>query len=342
MHLRFFIFSLLIGSFFATTTDASEISLIPLKSIGDHANQAIVVSGDLLYSDISMFKSIADKAADGTLVLLSSPGGDLLSGIQIGREIKRRHFITGVIDVCASACALAWLAGETRSFAADAKVGFHVAYYEGVEKRESGMGNALVGLYVGELGFKDNVVKYITSAPPDNIQWITPRDASLLGIDVTVIDTSKTTEEQKPAEQKPLETSEPKLSSSEFEKKSQEFVLSAINANTLTSPIALTSVLMNYSSQVDYFGSKKNLSEVYEDKSKYFLRWPFRSVIVKSETLSTKCENYICTVSGLYDWTVENSSRNKKKSGTALFNYKVYMDKDPKIIFETGEIIKKN
>ncbi|UDL87755.1 hypothetical protein LGH82_21600 [Mesorhizobium sp. PAMC28654] len=54
-------------------------------------------------------------------------------------------------------------------------------------KTESGLGNALVGLYLGELGMGENVVRYVASAPPENMQWLSFRDASLLGIDVVPI-----------------------------------------------------------------------------------------------------------------------------------------------------------
>lgn len=55
------------------------------------------------------------------------------------------------------------------------------------------MGNALVGLYLGGLGLGPNVVKYVTSAPPDGMQWLSFRDAELLGISVTLLPGSEET-----------------------------------------------------------------------------------------------------------------------------------------------------
>ncbi|BCH22094.1 hypothetical protein MesoLjLb_18790 [Mesorhizobium sp. L-8-3] len=52
------------------------------------------------------------------------------------------------------------------------------------------MANAVVGLFLGELGFGQNVVIYATSAPPEGMQWLSLRDAALLGIDVTALSRS--------------------------------------------------------------------------------------------------------------------------------------------------------
>jgi len=47
-------------------------------------------------------------------VILASPGGALIAGLQIDKVIRLYHFTTFVSqgEYCASACALAWLAGE--------------------------------------------------------------------------------------------------------------------------------------------------------------------------------------------------------------------------------------
>ena len=59
-----------------------------------------------------------------------NPGGAVLSGLEIGRQIKSKKLMTAVPSstLCASSCALIWLAGATR-FAEDSSiVGFHAAY----------------------------------------------------------------------------------------------------------------------------------------------------------------------------------------------------------------------
>jgi hypothetical protein len=70
---------------------------------------------------------------------------------------------TGVVDNCASACALAWLAGVKRFMGPKARVGFHAAFNKS-SRQETGMGNALVGAYLTKLGLPLKAVIYITKA----------------------------------------------------------------------------------------------------------------------------------------------------------------------------------
>ncbi|MDE2384632.1 MAG: hypothetical protein KGO53_08435 [Alphaproteobacteria bacterium] len=68
------------------------------------------------------------------------------------------------------------------------QVGFHAA---SIKKdgtaQESGVGNALAGSYLNQLGLADSAVAYITSPPPDAIQWLTAEDANKIGIEVAVV-----------------------------------------------------------------------------------------------------------------------------------------------------------
>jgi hypothetical protein len=85
-------------------------------------------------------------------ISFNSDGGNLVTGIQIGEVIRQRGFKTTVRDGkrCASACALAWLAGADRTMEGSAKIGFHAA-----SGRETGVGNVLIGAYVAKLGLSN-------------------------------------------------------------------------------------------------------------------------------------------------------------------------------------------
>lgn len=148
----------------------------------------IELVGDLVSTDAIDFERAARQAGPGAIVQFDSPGGDLEAGIAIGRSIHEKGYGTLVVKTCASACALAWLAGKPKFVFSSARIGFHVAYTGGELKQESGLGNALVGLYLGEIGMRENVVRYVTSAAPDDMQWMSARDASLLGIDAQTLD----------------------------------------------------------------------------------------------------------------------------------------------------------
>src|SRR5205823_9267598 len=64
------------------------------------------------------------------LILLRSEGGNLIASLQIGRYIKNNGFATYVPgnSVCASGCAMIWLAGKSKMVDENAKIGFHAAY----------------------------------------------------------------------------------------------------------------------------------------------------------------------------------------------------------------------
>jgi hypothetical protein len=85
------------------------------------------------------------------LQFLQSDGGSVLAGIEIGEAIRLKGFQTLVVERCASACALAWLGGTQRFMKAGAQIGFHAAY-DSDSRRESGVGNAMVGAYLNRIG----------------------------------------------------------------------------------------------------------------------------------------------------------------------------------------------
>lgn len=146
----------------------------------------IVVAGEIALGDEKRF---AEEALlhDQAIVAFNSPGGNLKAGIEIGKIIRVKGFKTVVVadHLCASACALAWLAGAPRGMAPDAKVGFHAAHREeNGQKIATSFGNALVGAYLSQLGLSDRAIFLATSADPDKVAWLTMDLANAAGIDV--------------------------------------------------------------------------------------------------------------------------------------------------------------
>ena len=124
---------------------------------------------------------------DMAVVLLSSDGGNIGAAIKIGQAIRLKGFGTVVPDgmICASACGLIWLAGQPRFMTGSGQIGFHAAYdlTDGTP-RERGAPNAIIGAYLGALGLSQRAIFYFTTAPPDQMQWLTVADASAFGIEV--------------------------------------------------------------------------------------------------------------------------------------------------------------
>ena len=174
---------LVVVSFGSTSGLAATISLAPLDN--DSAHAIVIVEGDLVSGDDIKFRTQVGRLTKA-IVAFDSDGGNLLAGIAIGKTIRLKSFATTVSDgrKCASACALAWLGGAPRFMGRAAHIGFHAAYIEKEGRAsESGVGNALVGSYLTQIGLSEAAVVYITQAAPSQITLLTLREAEKIGID---------------------------------------------------------------------------------------------------------------------------------------------------------------
>ncbi|WP_422371137.1 hypothetical protein [Hoeflea sp.] len=304
----------------------------PTAESGNGSDQPVVqISGELAVADILNFKQISKSLPPQTIVRLNSPGGSLMAGIEIGKIIASSGFATSVSDTCASSCALIWLAGTPRILTPSARVGFHLAYKSDMDQTESGAGNALVGSYVTNLGFGDNVVRYITSAAPDDMQWLSSRDADLLGIDILVSDS-------RDLESVTTETPPSASESEDASATAAELIKSIILSTAYSDTKALDLVSRFYADRVLYFGEMRSKREVYSDKVKYFQRWPYRSVSLRDETISASCQFATCKVTGIYDWGVGNA-KGRRKRGSAVFLYEFEVSDTIQITAEGGEVL---
>lgn len=169
-----------------STTDSLAANITVARE-GSATKAAIIfIEGGFIDGDDKTFAQIA-LTIETAVVVMSSDGGNLRAGIQIGKAIRLKQFDTLVLAnySCASACALAWLGGTRRMMEPGSQIGFHAAYREQNGKlEESGVGNALAGSYLNQLGLPERAVTYITSTAPESIQWLTLDDARNTGIDV--------------------------------------------------------------------------------------------------------------------------------------------------------------
>lgn len=154
----------------------AEIALEP----GGDGIDLITVTGVLNEGDEDTFRKLAANSGQA-IVVLNSEGGLVETGIEIGRAIRLRGFATAVPPgtLCASACALSWLAGSPQYLDDTSKLGFHAAYRVGDGKTsKSGVGNALVGAYLNQIALPDTAIVYVTSAPPEGIEWLSADKSS--------------------------------------------------------------------------------------------------------------------------------------------------------------------
>src|SRR5215218_7359594 len=97
------------------------------------------VVGELNIGDEKAFEQ---KTANrrNVIVTLISPGGNPLPAMEMGKSIRKHAMATFVPGnrMCASACALIWLAGKPRTLESNARVGFHAAYNRSTGRESCG------------------------------------------------------------------------------------------------------------------------------------------------------------------------------------------------------------
>lgn len=179
MRTILFIFALMIG---AANARAAEMLVLP----GKDDFKLILVSGEFLAGDDQKFKNLA-ITVDQAVVVLEGPGGLAYVGMEIGRTIAIKGFLTLVPErtICASSCALAWLAGSSRAFYPTSLIGFHAVHTtQSGQSDISSAGNALVGSYLQQLGLNSRTIVYVTETQPNSMRWLTAADAQAIGLDV--------------------------------------------------------------------------------------------------------------------------------------------------------------
>jgi hypothetical protein len=125
----------------------------------------------------------ANFAGPKIIVTLVSPGGKTNPAMRIGELIRRSAmstFVPGGRD-CTSACALIWVAGTSRLVGNAPHIGFH-AVYNRTTRQETGVGNALVGAYLRDLGLSHKAIAFMTRKGVASLEWLTPEAARDLGV----------------------------------------------------------------------------------------------------------------------------------------------------------------
>ena len=146
----------------------------------------VFLNGEIVQGDSIRFRELVSQNQVDTVVL-NSPGGSLMDGLQIGETIRITKLMTYVpaTNVCYSACGLIWIAGSERIIDSESKVGFHGAFYSTTHQATSD-GNALIGSYLSRLHLSDEAIVFATESSPYNLNFITAQNAAMHGISVSV------------------------------------------------------------------------------------------------------------------------------------------------------------
>jgi ATP-dependent protease ClpP protease subunit len=270
------------------------------------------------------------------IVILNSPGGNMLASLAIGETVRAHSFATGVVNnaLCASGCAMIWVAGTSRFLGNSAKLGFHAAYtISDDDKKESGQANALVGAYLDRLGLSYSAVAYATAAGPDQMQWLHPADAQSIGIKVEIFPNPA----PPPA---PVAAQPATPSGSPAEQQAKSLVL-AYYADWSRSGTDIEGLAQYYGDTASFYGSPEPREKIMDEKRKFSARWPIRHYTIQPNTLFAQCTD-TCSVTGVVQWDVSSTERNAHSVGTANFVLKIALNGSPAggiIMSENGAVL---
>jgi hypothetical protein len=202
---KFLIIANLLVSFFifSKSLQAADIIVSPKPVDGI---SIVTIFGPINFGDDQKFASLITPLQKA-LVVLDSPGGSTIAAIEIGKAIRLKELATTVPDkaLCASACALIWLAGHPRFLSKESSLGFHASYVEkDGQLLESGVANALIGRYLTLLNLPESAVIFITNAPPKGMNWLTENTKRVSSIeyqDIEIFPKIETTKQSPTAEQ---------------------------------------------------------------------------------------------------------------------------------------------
>jgi hypothetical protein len=173
-YLRFTNLLLLIVPLLATSSaEASGSSVAPTKQ------HALFLSGPMVPGTYQRFRASLQNG-DPQFVVLDGPGGHLVEAVLIGTEIRRRGLSTVVRAnrSCASACAVAYLAGKQKYAGSGAAIGLHPASDRSGYFDTSA--TELMFAYLRDMGVPTRLLK--AKLTPATIWWLSGSDRRTLGI----------------------------------------------------------------------------------------------------------------------------------------------------------------
>lgn len=151
----------------------------------------IYITGDITPGDNKKFAAVLDEMESVRRALpytpdvwLNSTGGDVVTAIDISRQIRAKMLETIVDDgaTCASACVLILAGGVERGWGVTARIGLHRPYYQDYQRAGSqGYDKYKVGYeaviaahrkFFDEMGISMRLLEAMLEIPSNEIRWI--------------------------------------------------------------------------------------------------------------------------------------------------------------------------
>jgi len=170
---------------------SSPSSAATIKSFPGKDRRVVVVqiSGQIAEGDADIFiREVRQANAAGKVVVgveLNSAGGKLLDGARLAGAIKVGKMSTTVAQgaVCASACFLAFAAGDPKFVGYGGLIGVHKASDKGGrETSASGQATQLMARFAKDLGVPSKIIARMVSTPATEISWLDPQELHSMGV----------------------------------------------------------------------------------------------------------------------------------------------------------------
>ena len=174
----------------AMTFEKQERCLVPAKP---KCQMVILAVGQIDQQTPEQFKAIAKDFPQGSWVVLSSPGGSVVSAMRMGQHIREAGFNTtiGATDYsppnCLSSCAYAFAGGVSRSLPEGSKYGIH--QFRGKDKAlsedEAQKISATLATYLDVMGVDRHLLDYAQVTTSEKMSLLSLTQAKLLKVDNT-------------------------------------------------------------------------------------------------------------------------------------------------------------
>lgn len=172
-----------------------------------------------------------------------------------------------------------------------------------------------MGAYLTNLGLSESAVFELTSAAPEQLQYLTRMRAERLSIKVTYTDLQNSAvveSNQAGSVSQPAHSMEDRaltLVGNVFQ-----------SAMHQTAAEFAKSVEASYANHVNYFGQRLNRAEVVERAARYKERWPSLTYTI-SQPPQVVCDGTSCTVRGTGSFEAKSQPRNAHAWGKFNFSF---------------------
>jgi len=153
---------------------------------------ALHLVGRIESKDAASFVAAVNKLTGAgkhiDVVSLNSTGGQLEEGALIAGAIKASRLATRVEDgaLCASACFLAFAAGDPRTAHPNAYIGVHqAADHDGRQSYKSREATRAMVEFARQLGVSSTITDKMGRTPSDSLEWLSSRDLRSMGATVS-------------------------------------------------------------------------------------------------------------------------------------------------------------